>query len=129
MSLPSALLLLLVPLLTGCASDKASGAAAACGTALTCSDPAVCVRQAYSPSCETRKDTADACPEGTEPSRCGGDGHPCCCEPTPDATYSCFDASACAAPVGCDCVTAACDDGTACSPAVDGFTCDELAKP
>ena len=121
--------LLLLPLLTGCASDKDSGAAVACGTALTCSEPAVCVRQSISATCETREDTATACPEGTEPTQCGGAGLPCCCEPTPEPTYSCFDASACADPVGCDCVGAACDAGTDCSAATDGFACEELPKP
>ena len=122
-------LLLLLPLLFGCPGEKDTGGAIACGASLTCTSPAVCVRQDIEAVCENREDTATPCPDGTTESMCRGAGIACCCEPTPASTYSCFETSSCSDPIGCDCVEAACSESTDCE-AGDGFyVCHALPMP
>ena len=104
-----------------------------CGASLSCAASEVCVRQDWPPVCSDRVDTGEPCPEGSTPTRCGGIGTPCCCEAAPDPTHACFDVSACADPVGCDCVNAACAEASQCAATADGqprhFACEVLAMP
>jgi hypothetical protein len=111
--------------------DTAGGVA--CGSALTCGADEVCVQENYPADCENRTDTGAACPEGTTATRCGGAGMPCCCGPTPDPSYQCYAPSGCGDVATCDCVSAACPSGKACtavgSETSGLFLCEELPVP
>jgi len=96
-----------------------------CGTAL-CAATEVCVAESYSPTCESRSDTGASCPEGTTPTLCGGDGHPCCCGPTPAATYAC---QACGEAPSCECVVCPAEKACSASASVREYICEELAVP
>lgn len=97
----------------------------ACDT-LTCTGGAVCVATRAPPVCEDLVGEG-TCPEGTTETMCGGDGHPCCCGPTPAPVFACLDG--CGATPSCDCVT--CDEGLECqAQGTEGvFACEELPVP
>jgi hypothetical protein len=129
--------LLLLPLLAAClgtppdSSGETAGAPLACGAALSCEADDVCVAERYEPACDARADTGAACPDGTTATLCGGDGHPCCCAPAPEETYTCQGAAACGDTPSCACVT--CPGDKACTERASEtgreFVCEELAKP
>lgn len=104
-----------------------------CGPELTCTGDRICLQERFPPTCTDRQDTDVACPEGTTESMCGGDGHPCCCGPTPANTYQCLDASTCGAVPTCDCVGEACPSEKQCSSLVSEtsgmFTCEDWPVP
>lgn len=116
----------------GDSSTTATGALS-CGSALRCADSEVCIEQTHPEVCTDRSDTAEECPEGSTATRCGGIGTPCCCEPAPDSTYRCYDASLCAEPATCDCAAAACEESSGCAAVGDDasrlFRCEQLAMP
>lgn len=122
----------LLLLLAGCPNPEPTDSSSiACGTALTCTGSDVCVEQIDPAVCENREDTGVACPDGTTASQCGGAGLACCCGPTPDPTWQCWDAAACGDAPTCDCVVDACPSGMGCAEveASGVFQCEELAKP
>lgn len=129
----SLLLLVLVACAGPATTDDTGTGPIACGAALTCGGGAVCVQEAFAPSCQTRLDTAVACPEGTTESMCGGAGMPCCCAPAPPMTYRCYEPAGCGTVPACDCVQAACSPDKQCmgvtSETSGIFRCEEPAAP
>lgn len=125
----------LLLILTGCPAPPPTDTTAGipCGTTLTCTGDDVCVEQLDPPDCADREDTGVACPEGTTPSQCGGAGLPCCCGPTPEPTWQCWDATACGDAPTCDCVADACPSNMTCtasgSETSGVFQCEEPAMP
>lgn len=83
-----------------------------CGADLTCIDE-VCVETVEPPAC-VNEVPPDGCPGGTTETNCGGDGHPCCCEPAPPAEYRCAPPTGCVDVPACACLTMLCQDGKEC---------------
>lgn len=102
----------------------------ACGPTLSCERGAVCVQENFEPVCIDRPDTA-GCPDGTSESMCGGDGHPCCCEPEADPRFRCVASRGCDAEPACDCLGDVCPANKECMASADPglFICEALAVP
>ncbi len=120
----------LLLLLLACTASKPTddSVGQSCGL-LNCNAAESCLQESYEPTCENRTDTGAPCPEGTTASMCGGAGIACCCEPPPEMTYQCVDATACGNT--CDCIS--CPGDKACisvgSESSGVFLCEELPKP
>lgn len=126
--LQSAMTFLLLLLCCTVAETKDDSSGKSCGS-LSCKPGESCLQESYPPACENRADTGTPCPEGTTATLCGGAGIACCCEPPPEMTYQCIDATACGN--SCDCIS--CPEGKACttvgSQTSGVFLCEELPMP
>ncbi len=104
-----------------------------CGGTFTCEGGKVCLQQSFAPDCTAHSDTDGACPDGTTEAMCGGDGHPCCCAPPPDMTFTCIDAGTCGDVPTCDCLGEVCPRGKECigvgAEASGVFLCEEPPVP
>lgn len=80
-----------------------------------CSVGQLCERESFAPSCTNLDNPDDDCPAGETKTQCGGAGIPCCCGPTPPATFTCIPTkNSCAThPPTCDCIE--CDPGEDCA--------------
>lgn len=103
----------------------------ACGAQLVCSDGDVCVVDVAETPCTNVQSFDETCPDGDEPTACGGPGLPCCCGSAPPPQYRCFTPTECVGPPACECLgSTLCAQDAGCSRyAADPdfvFRCDPL---
>lgn len=111
---------------TGDATTDTGGEPIPCGQ-IECAANQACLTFPVAPTCTDNPD-GNPCPPGTSESQCGGDGQPCCCEPTPAPLTECVDPP-CEGPVDCACLVDVCIPECTPSATVGVFICEPPPMP